>query len=63
MAAIRVALESAPPEISSDIVDRGIVLTGGASMLKNLDSVIAEKTLLAGFYSCQPFVLCSLRSW
>ncbi|MDB1135665.1 rod shape-determining protein [Candidatus Anaplasma sp. TIGMIC] len=44
ISAIKVALECSPPEISSDIVDQGITLTGGASMLKNLDSVIAEAT-------------------
>src|SRR5215216_4559127 len=35
--AVRVALERTPPELSADIVDRGIVLTGGGSLLKNLD--------------------------
>ncbi|WP_236708276.1 rod shape-determining protein [Anaplasma phagocytophilum] len=36
IAAIKLALECSPPEISADIVDQGIALTGGASMLKNL---------------------------
>ena len=36
--AVRVALERTPPELSADIVDRGIVLTGGGSLLKNLDN-------------------------
>lgn len=44
VAAIKVALECSPPEISSDIVDKGITLTGGASMLKNLNNVLAEAT-------------------
>ena len=35
--AVKVALERTPPELASDILDRGIVLTGGGSMLKNLD--------------------------
>src|SRR6185503_10189092 len=35
--AVRVALERTPPELSADIVDRGIVLTGGGALLKNLD--------------------------
>ena len=60
VAAIRVALESAPPEISSDIVDRGIVLTGGASMLKNLDSVIAEKTCLQVSIAANPLYCVAL---
>ena len=42
--AIRVALERTPPELSADISDRGIVLTGGGAMLKNLDKRIREET-------------------
>ncbi len=42
--AVRVALEQTPPELSADIVDRGIVLTGGGSMLKNLDKRLREET-------------------
>jgi rod shape-determining protein MreB and related proteins len=44
--AVRVALERTPPELSADIVDKGIVLTGGGSMLKNLDKRIREETSL-----------------
>jgi len=42
--AVRVALERTPPELSADIVDRGIVLTGGGSLLKNLDRRLREET-------------------
>ncbi len=42
--AIRVALERTPPELSADISDRGIVLTGGGALLKNLDKRISEET-------------------
>ncbi len=42
--AIRVALERTPPELSADISDRGIVLTGGGALLKNLDMRIREET-------------------
>jgi rod shape-determining protein MreB len=42
--AIRVALERTPPELSADISDRGIVLTGGGAMLKSLDQRIREET-------------------
>jgi rod shape-determining protein MreB len=42
--AVRVALERTPPELSADIVDRGIVLTGGGSLLKNLDRLLREET-------------------
>jgi len=44
MNAIRVALERTPPELSADISDRGIVLTGGGAMLRNLDKRIREET-------------------
>jgi rod shape-determining protein MreB len=42
--AVRVALERTPPELSADIMDKGIVLTGGGSMLKNLDRRLREET-------------------
>ena len=44
MNAIRVALERPPPELSADISDRGIVLTGGGALIKNLDKRIREET-------------------
>ena len=44
--AIRDALERIPPELSADIYDRGIMITGGGSMLKNLDRRIADDTQL-----------------
>jgi rod shape-determining protein MreB and related proteins len=42
--AIRSALEGTPPELSADIVDKGIVLTGGGTMLLHLDKLIREET-------------------
>ena len=44
MNAIRVALERTPPELSADISDRGIVLTGGGGMIRNLEVRIREET-------------------
>ena len=41
--AIRTALEATPPELSGDIADRGLVLTGGVAMLRNLDERIAKE--------------------
>ena len=46
MQALRQALEITPPELASDIVDRGIVMTGGGSMLRGLDQRIREETNL-----------------
>jgi rod shape-determining protein MreB len=42
--AVRVALEQTPPELAADIVDRGIVLTGGGALYKNLDKLLREET-------------------
>jgi rod shape-determining protein MreB len=42
--AIREALELTPPELSSDIADKGIMMTGGGSLLKDLDVLIRERT-------------------
>lgn len=41
---VRVALENTPPELSSDLVDRGIMLAGGGSLLRGLDQLIARET-------------------
>jgi rod shape-determining protein MreB len=56
--AVRVALERTPPELSADIVDRGIVLTGGGSLLKNLDRLFREETGLPVSVAENP--LCSV---
>ena len=42
--AVMAALEKTPPELSADIVDKGIVLTGGGALLKNLDVLLREET-------------------
>ena len=44
--AVKTALEAMPPELAADIVDKGIVLTGGGALLRNLDVVIRERTQL-----------------
>jgi rod shape-determining protein MreB and related proteins len=44
--AVRIALERTPPELASDIVDKGIVISGGGALLKNLDLLIKEVTRL-----------------
>ncbi len=44
VSAIRVALERTPPELSADIIERGIVLAGGGALLKNMDKRIREET-------------------
>jgi rod shape-determining protein MreB len=42
--AVKTALEAMPPELASDIVDRGIMLTGGGSLLRNLDEILRDRT-------------------
>jgi rod shape-determining protein MreB len=42
--AIRITLERCPPELSADLVDRGLVLAGGGALLRGLDRLIAEQT-------------------
>jgi len=42
--AVKHALEKTPPELASDILDRGIILTGGGSLLKGIDQIIRERT-------------------
>jgi rod shape-determining protein MreB len=44
---VKVALENTPPELAADIVDRGIVLTGGGALLNRLDQVLRDATGLA----------------
>jgi len=41
--AVRSALEQMPPELSADVLDKGIVMTGGGSLLKNLDDLLREE--------------------
>jgi rod shape-determining protein MreB and related proteins len=43
---VKIALEQTPPELAADIVDRGIVLTGGGALLKNLDKLLMEQCAL-----------------
>jgi rod shape-determining protein MreB len=43
---VRIALEQTPPELAADIVDRGIVLTGGGALLKGLDELLKQETQL-----------------
>ncbi len=52
--AVRVALERIPPELSADVIDRGIVLTGGGALLKNLDKRLTAETGLSVFIAEDP---------
>lgn len=58
--AIKAALETAPPELVTDIADSGIVLTGGGALLANLDKRLTEETGLAVHIANEPLT-CAVR--
>jgi rod shape-determining protein MreB len=58
--AVRQALERTPPELASDIVDRGIVMTGGGALLKGLDQLLRENTNLPIIVDEEPLT-CVVR--
>lgn len=60
--AVRIALEQTPPELSADIVDKGIVLTGGGALLKNLDKRLSHETGLPIIVSDDPLKAVALGS-
>jgi rod shape-determining protein MreB len=59
---VKIALEQTPPELSADIVDRGIILTGGGALLKNLDKFLREETSLPITISEDPLTTVALGS-
>jgi rod shape-determining protein MreB len=58
--AVRSALEQMPPELSADILDKGIVLTGGGSLLKNLDVLLRDETKVPVTVSENPLFTVAL---
>ena len=60
--AIKQTLEKTPPELASDIVDNGIVMAGGGSLLSNLDQLIREKTELPVMLADDPLTCVVLGS-
>ncbi|MDM8516928.1 rod shape-determining protein [Desulfobacterales bacterium HSG16] len=59
---VKIALEQTPPELSADIVDRGIVLTGGGGQLVNLDQLLREETGLPVTVTDEPLSTVALGS-
>ena len=57
IASIKRVLEKVPPELSSDIIDRGIVLTGGTSLLKNFPKLVTQETGVPA-YVAEDAILC-----
>jgi len=58
--AVKVALEQTPPELAADIVDKGIVLTGGGALLRNLDILLREETGLPVMLAEDPLTAVAL---
>lgn len=58
--AVKVALENTPPELAADIVDKGIVLTGGGALLARLDEVLREATGLPVVVAEEPLSCVAL---
>ncbi len=59
---VKIALEQTPPELAADIVDRGIVLTGGGALLKNLDKLLREETSLPIIVAEDPLTTVAMGS-
>jgi len=51
---VKKTLEQTPPELSADVMERGIVLTGGGALLRNLDKVISDETKMPVFIAESP---------
>ena len=51
---VKLTLEKTPPELASDIMEKGIVLAGGGALIKNLDKLISEKTDMPVYVAEEP---------
>ncbi|MEA4883094.1 MAG: rod shape-determining protein [Clostridia bacterium] len=58
--AVKMTLEKTPPELSADIIDKGIVMTGGGSLLKGLDRLLSDATGMP-VYSTEDALTCVVR--
>lgn len=58
--AVKGVLEDTPPELASDIIDKGIVMSGGTSMLRNFDKLITSETGVPAHVADEP-LLCVVR--
>jgi rod shape-determining protein MreB len=60
VSAVKTALEQTPPELGADIADKGMMLTGGGALLRDLDRLLAEETGLPVLVAEQPLT-CVVR--
>ena len=61
--AAKSVLERTPPELSADIIDRGVILTGGGALLHGLDMLLAEELKVPVLSGGKPNGLCGNRNW
>ena len=57
---VRAVLEGTPPELSADIIDKGIVMSGGGSLLRNLDQLLSQEIGIAVHVAEQPLMCVAL---
>ncbi len=57
---VRMVLESTPPELSADIIDKGIVMSGGTSLLRSLDQLLSQEIGIAVHVADQPLMCVAL---
>jgi len=60
VSAVKQALEQTPPELGSDIAEKGMVLTGGGALLRDIDRLLMEETGLPVFVADEPLT-CVVR--
>src|SRR3990167_4652326 len=58
--AVRIAFERTPPELSADLIDRGLILAGGGALLRGLDKLISEETGLPVHIADDPLTAIAL---
>ena len=51
---IKVTLEKTPPELAADIVEKGVMLSGGGALIKNLDKVVSQKVEMPVYVAEEP---------
>ncbi|MEK7139586.1 MAG: rod shape-determining protein [Patescibacteria group bacterium] len=60
VAAVKDVLHQTPPELAADVIDKGIILTGGSSLLRNIDQLISRATGVAAYVADDP-LLCVVK--
>jgi len=54
MGAVKAVLEETPPELASDVIDKGMVLSGGGALLRNMDKLLTQVTGVACYVAENP---------